>query len=155
MMRFSLLVILANNLTRRPIFISLKRNVGLKNKIGSALGMHGRHFRPRRCEQTSRTSPAISDQTAKEMSENCRRLNHFTKLSRVRHLVVTVCCFDPEHDPNTQLQMHEETQDSYFFDFRSALHERLCDTENGAHLARWRHSSNHRSTQCRRTTQSE
>lgn len=71
-MRFSLLVILANGPTRRPISISLKRNVGLKNKIGSALGMHGRSSKPRRCEQISRTSPAISDHPAKRCQKSLR-----------------------------------------------------------------------------------
>lgn len=56
MTRFSRLVILAKCPTPRPIFISWKRNVGLRNKIGSGRGMPGRIFRPRRCGQTSRIS---------------------------------------------------------------------------------------------------
>src|SRR6185436_20627338 len=123
-MRFSLLVILANGPTRRPISISLKRNVGLKNKIGSALGMHGRSSKPRWCEQISRTSPAISDHPAKRCQKSFGEPDHFTKLSRVRHLFVTVRCFDLVHDSNTQLQMHEETHDGNSFDFRGSLRER-------------------------------
>src|SRR5439155_21004637 len=47
-------VILANGRTHRPIFIFWKRNVGPRNKIGSALGMPGRLFRPRRRLQRNR-----------------------------------------------------------------------------------------------------
>jgi len=54
MMRSLQPVILANGETHRAIFISWKRNVGPRNKIGSALGMHGRSFRPRRHQQRSR-----------------------------------------------------------------------------------------------------
>src|SRR5882724_6739926 len=60
MTRFSPLVILANGPTRRPIFIFWKRNVGLKNKIGSAHGMHGRSFRPPKCKQTDKISASYS-----------------------------------------------------------------------------------------------
>src|SRR6266850_5901804 len=56
MMRYLPPVILANGRTHRPIFISWKRNVGPRNKIGSALGMPGRPFRRRRREQRSRIS---------------------------------------------------------------------------------------------------
>src|SRR5258707_15583949 len=55
MMRSLPPVILANGRTHRPIFISWKRNVGPRNKIGSALGMHGRPFRPRRRLQRNRS----------------------------------------------------------------------------------------------------
>jgi hypothetical protein len=56
MIRFAPPVILANGRTHRPIFISWKRNVGPRNKIGSALGMPGRRFRPPRREQRNRIS---------------------------------------------------------------------------------------------------
>src|SRR6266404_454763 len=54
MMRSLPPVILANGRTHRAIFISWKRNVGPRNKIGSALGMPGRLFRPRRRLQRNR-----------------------------------------------------------------------------------------------------
>ena len=54
MMRFLPPVILANGRTHRPIFIFWKRNVGLRNKIGSALGMPGRPFTPRRQQKRNR-----------------------------------------------------------------------------------------------------
>src|SRR6266705_4448578 len=69
MMPFSPPVILANGRTHRPIFISWKRNVGPRNKIGNGLGMLGRRFRPRRCEQGSRIStrdPCLSSQDRKD-----------------------------------------------------------------------------------------
>src|SRR6476660_9542550 len=56
MMRSLPPVILANGRTRRPIFIFWKRNVGPRNKIGSALGMPGRPFRPRRRLQRNRAA---------------------------------------------------------------------------------------------------
>src|SRR6476660_7941902 len=56
MMRSLPPVILANGRTRRPIFIFWKRNVGRRNKIGNALGMHGRPFRPRRRLQRNRAA---------------------------------------------------------------------------------------------------
>jgi hypothetical protein len=54
MMRSLPPVILANGRTRRRIFISWKRNVGPRNKIGSALGMLGKRFTPRRHQQRNR-----------------------------------------------------------------------------------------------------
>jgi hypothetical protein len=56
MMRFSPPVILANGRTHRPIFISRKRSVAPRNKIGNALGMPGWRFRPPRRQQRSRIS---------------------------------------------------------------------------------------------------
>jgi len=55
----------------------------------------------------------------------------------VRHLVVTVCCFDLKHDSQRHLhiQSHEKTDNDRFFDFRRALRERLRDTESGDHLS--------------------
>ena len=38
-------------------------------------------------------------------SESCPRAKIFTQLSRVRHLVVTVCCFDLKHDSKAHLQI--------------------------------------------------
>src|SRR4029453_6614765 len=49
-------VILASGRVPLLIFISWKRNVGRRNKIGNALGMPGRPFRPRRRQQRSRIS---------------------------------------------------------------------------------------------------
>jgi hypothetical protein len=56
--------------------------------------------------------------------EGCPKI--FTQLSRVRHLVVTICCFGLRHDSRTaqlSIQTHDETQNDQSFDFRRALHE--------------------------------
>jgi hypothetical protein len=79
---------------------------------------------------------SISSETLRVTFRKLSASKIFTQFSRVRHLVVTVCCFGLKHDSQRHLhiQSREKPDNDQFLDFRRALRERLRDTESGAHL---------------------